>query len=146
MKPDIENILLDEYVKVVDIIQSYDSYFFKIKTWGVSLSGVVLSIGGAQHNVFVLLAALVLSVSFWVTESWYKMIQNGHTLRARELENAIQNKQDDVIYPRIFSAYMEKSEKNRTERKWLRMMCYSQVMYPHVFLVLLIISFLIKEM
>jgi hypothetical protein len=117
-----------------------------MKTWGVTLSGIVLSIGGTQHNILVLLAALILSLSFWITESWYKMIQNGHMLRAKEIEDAIQNNQIDIKYPRIFGAYLEKTEKNRKENKWLKMMFYSQVMYPHVFLMLLIVIFLLKEL
>ncbi|WP_339137603.1 MAG: hypothetical protein WGN25_05885 [Candidatus Electrothrix sp. GW3-4] len=142
---ELEKILLDEYNKIVDIIQSYDTHFFKTKTWGVTLSGIVLSIGVTQHNISVLLAGFILSLSFWTTESWYKMIQNGHMLRAKEIENAIHNNQEDIKYPNIIDSYIKKMEQNRKEKKWLRMMFYSQVMYPHIFLMLLIVVFLIRE-
>lgn len=141
-----KKILLDEYNKVIDIIQSYDVHFLKIKTWGVTLAGIILSIGVAQSQILVLVAALILSLSFWLTESWYKLIQNGHMMRAKELEEAIQNNNMNIKYPRILGSYMEKAEVNRKKKKWLNMMFYSQVMYPHLFLILLIIASLIKEL
>ena len=143
---DTEKVIYDEYMKVVDIIQSYDIHFLNMKAWGVTLAGVVLSVGVAQDNVLVLTASFVLSISFWVTESWYKMIQNGHMQRAREIENALHSNEIVLIkYPRILGSYLEKSEKNRNERKWLRMMFYSQVMYPHIFLSLLTVILLIRK-
>lgn len=143
---DVKKVLIDEYMKLVDVIQSYDVHFLNMKAWGVTLAGVVLSVGVAQDNVLVLIASFILSLSFWVTESWYKMIQNGHMQRAREIENALHsNELVSIKYPRILGSYLEKSEKNRNERKWLRMMFYSQVMYPHVFLSLLTVILLIRK-
>ena len=146
-KNELEKSIFQEYIKLVDIIQSYDTHFLNMKAWGVTLAGIVLSAGVAQDNVLVLTASFVLSLSFWVTESWYKMIQNGHMQRAREIENAFHSSEFLAIkYPRIFGSYLEKSEQNRKEKKWLKMMFYSQVMYPHIFTSSLTVVLLIGKM
>ena len=89
-----------------------------------------------------LIAASVLCLSFWVTEAWYKVIQNGHFKRVKELEDALQNDKE-IVFPRIYEAYIEKFSDNRKGKKWLKMMFYPQVMFPHVFVLSLIVLFLV---
>jgi len=43
-----KELIFTEYYKVVDIIQSYDQHYFKIKAWNVTLSGALLIYGISQ--------------------------------------------------------------------------------------------------
>ncbi len=144
MNQNEQRLIFDEYYKIVDIIQSYDQHYFKIKAWNVTLSGLLLSFGISQEKFYVLVAASVLCFSFWITETWYKVIQNGHFLRAKEIENALRHNLD-ISYPRIYGAYIEKFSTNKKTRKWVKMMFYPQVMLPHIFILILIFAFLIKS-
>lgn len=53
-----------------------------------------------------------------------KLIQNGHTLRAKEIEEALINNNFDIQHPRILGAYYEKSEINRNNNKWIKLMFF----------------------
>jgi len=136
-----KELIFTEYYKVVDIIQSYDQHYFKIKAWNVTLSGALIIYGVSQGEISVLIAASVFCLSFWVTEAWYKIIQNGHFKRVKEIEDALQN-DTEIIYPRIYGAYIEKFSDNRKGKKWVKMMFYPQVMSPHIFVLALIVLFL----
>src|SRR5262245_17999406 len=123
--------LLKEYEKVVDILQSYDSYFLTIKNWSVTVSGTALAVGVGKGTSDIFRLAATLAASFWATEVRFKLLQLGHTQRAGELERALQAG-TSIPSPRILTSFGEQSALNNASRRWKKVLSWPQVMLPHV--------------
>ena len=127
--------LLEEYFKVVDILQSYDPYFLTIKNWGVTVSGAALALGVSQKSPSAFLLVCVLAVGFWTTEVRFKLLQLGHTQRATELERYLSDPDTSASKPRsprVLGAFGEQSALNIRHRRWRSVFLWPQVMFPHV--------------
>jgi hypothetical protein len=132
--------MLAEYFKVADYVQGYDSQFLTIKAWGVSASAVTLGIGfskdiierGYQIEVFVI--ALALATSFWLTETRFKLLQQGHIYRYSQLEKALQ---DDTYIPSpaILASFGANRRLDDARSRWRSVAFWPHVMFPHVIFV-----------
>jgi hypothetical protein len=132
--------MLAEYFKVADYVQAYDSQFLTIKAWGVSASAFALGIGfsrdvvekGYQIEVFVV--ALALAISFWLTETRFKLLQQGHIYRYSLLEKALQ---DDsyVTSPAILESFGANRRLDDARGRWRSVAFWPHVMFPHVIFV-----------
>ncbi len=131
---DEKDALFSEYFKAVDILQMYDSYFIDIKKWGVTTSGIAIGAGIAEGQALVFLVALILSLSFWLTEVFFKLLQLGHTLRVSELEYALQTS-SEASGPRILGSFGEQRAADLRAKRWRTVLLWPQVMLPHIFFV-----------
>lgn len=128
--------LFTEYFKCIDIIQGYDNYFLTIKTWGVTLSSAAIGWAFVQSSAPSFLIAFFLSLAFWLTEVRFKLLQLGHALRISELEDAL-SKGAEIPTPRILTAFGEESYRNNLAARWRSVVFWPQVMFPHLFFVVL---------
>ncbi|MEO0685702.1 MAG: hypothetical protein AAFY76_11830, partial [Cyanobacteria bacterium J06649_11] len=124
--------LFTEYFTLTQIIHKYDDYCLRIKTWGVTVSGVAIGYGVREASAWVFFSAAILSFSFWMTESLFKVLQQDHLLRLTELEESLSGDSLDLPHPRIFRALSEQKNVNRQRHFWRRTMFWSHVMYPHI--------------
>jgi len=131
-QPDQRETLLQEYLKLTDIVHAYDDYFLRIKTWGVTVSAAALGLGIQMFSPGVLAVALVLAMSFWVTETHFKMLQLGHMRRVSELERSLSSAKSHEESPRIFGALAEERRTNIASKRVRRVIWWPQVMFPHV--------------
>ena len=129
--------LLEEYHKLVDIVQRYDEYYIRIKGWGVTVSGAAAGFGSVEESSIVFLITAVLAFSFWLTEVRYKQFQLRHLQRVWEIENPTESGLSQLLAPRIFTAYGEERRKNVANKRWYTVMFWPQVMLPHVFFVII---------
>lgn len=125
-----------EYYKLWDFVQGYDNVFLSIKTWGVTLSSAAIGLAFIQSSVPTFLIAFFLALSFWLTETRYKLFQLTHLLRVVELEDALRDNLE-IQAPRIYHAFGEESANNARVRRWRLVMFWPQVMLPHLFFVLI---------
>jgi hypothetical protein len=129
---DPQGELLTEYYKLIDMIQGYDPYFISIKSWSATLGS--LAIGTAftrpATTLPLLGAAILLSVSFWVVEAVFKILQQNHVIRAGLLEHLLQQG-GTTPTPRILQSFAEAAVKNRQNRAWRRVMLWPHVAFPH---------------
>lgn len=131
--------LLEEYFRVSSFIQSYESYFLTIKTWGVTVTGAAISIAFSrdlliQNKVELFVIALALAVAFWVTEVRFKLVQLAHINRQSTLERALQEN-TYIPSPRILGSFSEGSLINRDRNRWRKVIFWPHVMLPHVIFV-----------
>jgi len=142
--------LFEEYFRLSGFVQSYDSYFLTIKTWGVTVSGVAIGVGfskdvinyNMQSEMF--LIALALGTAFWWTEVRFKLIQLAHVTRQSVLERALQ----ENVYikaPALLESFSAESVIQRELGRWRRIVFWPHVMFPHIiFVVLSLILLTIK--
>ena len=134
--------LFEEYFKEAGFVQSYESYFLTIKTWGVTASGAAIGVGfskdlisqNRQLEIFVI--ALALAVAFWLTEVRFKLMQLAHINRQASLERALQEN-TYIKSPAILESFGEASLVNRDQKRWRKIMLWPHVMLPHVIFVTL---------
>lgn len=127
--------LLEEYFKVVGILQSYDPYFLTIKNWGVTVSGAALALGVTQKSSMLFFIVSVLALGFWTTEVRFKLLQLGHTQRATELEHHLADPDalpTSLKAPRVLAAFGEQSSLNIRVHRWRSVLLWPQVMFPHI--------------
>ena len=60
--------MLQEYLKIMDVVKEYDSQLLTIKNWGVTLSLVAIGLGFKEKTWGYFLLAALSGVSFWVVE------------------------------------------------------------------------------
>lgn len=127
--------LLEEYYKLMGIVQSFDSYALSIKAWGITATSAAIGLALSQNNpahFYICILALALSLAFWLTEVRFKLFQLGHMRRVRELEEALQSN-SDTVSPGIYHAYWEETALNSRVNRWRSVAFWPQVMFPHVF-------------
>ena len=140
---DYENVnqtrseLFTEYLTLTEIIHKYDDYFIRIKTWGVTVSGITVIHGIKEASAWIVFCTLILSISFWITEAIFKVLQQDHILRLSELENTLSDNSVNLPHPRIFRALKEQKHKNKERNFWKSAMFWNHVMYPHIIFTLL---------
>jgi hypothetical protein len=129
--------LLAEYYKVTDIVQSYDSYFLSIKTWSVTLSTFAIGISFTRPSAApILLAAVLLALSFWLVESRFKTLQLNHMVRATVLERYLSSDSEKPS-PLIFRSFAEAAAVNAKFKRWRKVMFWPHVALPHAFFVVI---------
>lgn len=148
MDKDRRSELLQEYFKVSDFVQAYDSYFVPIKAWSVTAGAVAVSAGfskdlinpNAQAGIF--LVAFALALSFWFTEVRFKLLQLAHTYRQFDLERACKK-----MLKSSRQEYLGLS--GRVQRLIVRasagenVLLWPHVMFPHVIFAALSIGLII---
>ena len=125
--------LFKEYFTLTQIVHKYDDYCLQIKILGVIISFATIGYGAYTESALVFFSASVLSLSFWLTEAFFKVLQQDHMLRLLELERQLSgNAKKQRPYPRLFRALRKRKKFNRERKYWRKAMVFDHVMYPHV--------------
>jgi hypothetical protein len=134
---DARDDLLVEYYKLIDIIQGYDPYFITIKSWSATLGSLAVGTSFTRPAIAVpiLSAAILLSMSFWIVEARFKILQLNHVIRGGLLEHLLEEG-EQAPTPRILRSFAEASAFNRRYRRWRRVMLWPHVAFPHILFVL----------
>jgi hypothetical protein len=132
--------LIDEYLKLAEIIHEYDDYFLRIKAWGVTLSAASMGIAVSKNSWELLLITIILAATFWITEVYFKLLQLSHMRRAGELEIGLSTDEVSIVGPRILKACSEERSRNKKDKIYLKVMFWNHVMLPHVVFIILAIS------
>ncbi len=85
--------MLQEYLKIMDVVKEYDSQLLTIKNWGVTLSLVAIGLGFKEKTWGYFLLAALSGVSFWVVEASLKGFEMRYYPRMREIEYVLSEKQ-----------------------------------------------------
>jgi hypothetical protein len=133
---DARDDLLVEYYKLIDIIQGYDPYFITIKSWSATLGSLAVGTSFTRPAIAVpiLSAAILLSMSFWIVEARFKILQLNHVIRGGLLEHLLEEG-EQAPTPRILRSFAEASAFNRRYRRWRRVMLWPHVAFPHILFV-----------
>jgi len=78
--------MLQEYLKVTDIVSNFDSSLITVKSWGVTLGLAALGLGFKEKNWGYFFLAVICGVSFWTIEVTLKGHQMRYFPRMREIE------------------------------------------------------------
>src|SRR5262249_4778647 len=84
----------------------------------------------------ILLAAVLLALSFWLVECRFKTLQLNHTVRATALEGYLVA---DMAKPSplIFRSFAEAAAASARFRRWRKVMFWPHVALPHAFFVVI---------
>ncbi len=148
--------MLQEYLKLTEIVSNFDSSLITVKSWGVTLGLVAIGLGFKEKTWGYFLLALISGISFWVIEFTIKGHQMRYFPRMREIEyQMFLSKSPDA--PRIDWSWthadkiFEGCEKpqevllaqptlmGKSDYQnwiWYRRMFLSHIMFPHVFTVI----------
>jgi len=130
-EPQTSSPTTDEYYKLIDMVQGYDSYFVTIKSWSATASGAALGLAFVHSLWFVAFIAAVLALSFWITEARFKVLQLNHIKRASAVEKALRSG-TPLASPAILASFGEASAAHHQSKTWRRVMAWPHVMFPHV--------------
>lgn len=125
------SLLKDEYIKLHDLIDSFDDKTLKIKEMSITVS--IAAIGGAYvaKEPLLLLLASFSGFVFWIIEYQWKSFQMPHFERVREIEKLFQNG-DHVIEIFQISHNWDSYHNNLTFMKKIRILTYANVLIPHL--------------
>jgi hypothetical protein len=127
--------LIAEYYKVTDIVQSYDPYFLSIKTWSATLGAGAIGISFTQSSTIpILLTAVLLTLSFWLVEARFKILQLNHLARAGALERYLSSEEGKPS-PLIFRSFSEAATANAKFKRWRKVLFWPHVALPHFFFI-----------
>ena len=133
---------MEEYYKIAAFVQAYDSYSVAIKTWGVTVTGAAIAVGfsggvaaspGMQIVVFVI--AFALALTFWFSETIFKMLQHAHTRRIQALEAAFSSG-SELAGPAYLSSFMDAQAFDRKYRVWYGVFITPATALPHLIFLL----------
>ena len=142
--------MLQEYLKLTDIISGFDSSLITVKSWGVTLSLVAIGLGFKEKTWGYFLLAVISGIAFWTVEFTMKGHQMRYFPRMREIEYQM-FQTDPTNAPRIDWSWthadkiflrQERAEDILAARPTLmneyvnyvryRRMFLSHIMFPHV--------------
>ena len=126
--------LLAEYYKLIDIVQGYDPYFVTIKSWSATLGSLALGASLTAKPVIaagVLGVSALLSLSFWIVEAHFKVLQLNHVTRATMLEQLL-GRREQTESPRILQSFAEAGLLHIVRKRWRKVFRWPHVAFPHV--------------
>jgi hypothetical protein len=81
--------LMNEYLKLVDLVSGLDQRLLTIKGWGVTLSLASLGLGFQQDHYGLFLVAALSGLAFWIVEGSTKFHQVRYYPRMGDIEVAM---------------------------------------------------------
>ena len=133
----VKDRILNEYYKLFEFVQKYDEYFLRTKTWSITAGSASLVLGFRYSNRYIFIASGLLALSFWIIEIYFKIIQDSHIARLREIENCLKSKEiPDTFYPQILSSYVSNWRLNMQRNRWVRFTFRLSVMLPHALILI----------
>lgn len=135
MNPDVVELLREEYFHLQKNVEDFDQRTLTIKAWSVttSMAGIAASFLHSDAAVLSLFAALA-SLSFWLTEALWKEFQQCYYTRIRDLEESSANSDPTERPFRIHKTWSQ-TYHSYNLRRYLQILLWPHVMFPHVFIV-----------
>ena len=128
------DILKEEYLKLQDVVESFDQRALQIKGWSVTVSLAGMAAALIAKDVTPDLKAIAFAVSalaaiaFWIIEFSWKRFQWSFYPRIREIEAAFAS--GEAIAPLQINASFTKAINRITSRDFTRPF-YPFLMFPH---------------
>lgn len=105
------DLLQQEYFKLQDFYESFDTKAQTIKGWVAAGSVAAISVGFSDKNEFIWLLAAATCVVFWIMEAKWKIFQYCYTARIKMIEEAFRKNNFDSIQPlQIYSSWFKEWE------------------------------------
>jgi hypothetical protein len=128
-------ILKQEYFKLQDYYESYDSKAQTIKGWVTTISVAAISAGFAYKSEFIWLLAVLTCVVFWVMEAKWKIFQYCYGERIRQIETAFKEDNYSNIVPlQIYSSWFIEFRKGKFRISSI--MRLNLVMIPYLYVII----------
>lgn len=81
-----DQFIFQEYLKLVDVIDAYDTRLLVIKGWSVTFSLVMLGLAFEKKVRFLFLVASISSICFFLLDATYKNYQTNYYSRMNQIE------------------------------------------------------------
>ena len=127
---DVRELLRDEYMKLQDIIESFDERALTIKAWSVSFSFAAIGAAYAADGWPVLMLAGLSALLFWSIEGLWKSFQDAHYGRLYALEDYFAGTSPPPAPLQIGRSWYARW-KGGGMRRLLRIMTWPHVWLPH---------------
>lgn len=146
--------MIQEYLKLTDIVSNFDSSLITVKSWGVTLSLVAIGLGFKEKTWGYFLLAVISGISFWVIEVTLKGHQMRYFPRMREIEHQmfVSDKSqapridwswahadkifDGVEKPQDVLSAQPTLMQEYPNWNWSQRMIMPHIMFPHIFTVI----------
>ncbi|HEU0098747.1 MAG TPA: hypothetical protein VFQ67_08215 [Allosphingosinicella sp.] len=86
MVADREALLRDEYLQLQKTVEDFDGRSLTIKAWSVTLSTTGVGLAYQQQNKWLLLAAAIAALAFWMIDWVWKLHQQAFYPRIEAIE------------------------------------------------------------
>ena len=129
-----------EYFHLQHQVDQFDNKSLTIKAWSVTIAAAIAGSSAFSNNTEVLLFASFVSLMFWLIDASWKNFQYSNYQRIREIEAYMRNEESSISPFQISKSWSE-SFKRGGNKRLIRMMFWSHVLFPHgimalIFLVL----------
>lgn len=128
-----QELLKDEYLKLFELVDSFDNKGLTIKAWSVTISMAGIGMAFISHSPILLLFASLSAIIFWVLEAYWKTFQMPYLVRIDEIEAYYSGKLDTISLFQISRVWKETYNRKDIYQtmKWLNLMI------PHVVITLI---------
>jgi len=124
-------LLAQEYFRLQEAVEAFDSRALTIKAWSVTFSAAGLGLAYQQETPVLLLIAAGSALAFWLVEAMWKVSQQSYYQRIRAIEAHFRG--DKATVPLQIAASWHRSFIARGRyRDALRLMAWPHVAMPHV--------------
>ena len=124
-------LLAQEYFRLQEAVEAFDSRALTIKAWSVTFSAAGLGLAYEQKTPVLLLIAAGSALAFWLVEAMWKVSQQSYYQRIRAIEAHFRG--DKATVPLQIAASWHRSFIARGRyRDALRLMAWPHVAMPHV--------------
>lgn len=134
----IDDLLKDEYLHIQKSIIELDGRALTIKAWSVSFGLATAAAAFAAQSKWLFLISLISCITFWIVESFWKLIQKCFDARSWAIEEHFSNKVCLLEALQIDHYWIEEWK----QRRWAilkRIVFKPHVMLPHIVVALLAI-------
>jgi|SRR5271165_956870 len=131
------SLLKEEYFQLQNAVEEFDQRGLTIKAWSVTTSMVGIATSFLYSDaVFLCLLSAFASLSFWITEAYWKYFQQCYYPCIREIEMALRAPQHQIAPLQINTSWSKANAKYREDRFLIKILLWPQIMLPHVLVAL----------
>ncbi len=129
-------LLKNEYFKLQDYYESFDSKVQTIKGWSATVSIAAITFGFSYKSEFIWLFAALTALVFWILEAKWKLFQYCYSSRIKEIESAFREDNFSSIIPmQIYSSWFKAWHSG--EFRFSRILFMNIVMIPYFYTILI---------
>jgi hypothetical protein len=128
---DINEILVKEYLRLQETVETFDGKALTIKAWSVTLSAAAIVAAYVEKAPVVLLVASGSALIFWLVEALWKVNQQAFYQRIYEIEDHFGESGKPTSPLRIAGAWSAAWRERGRDRFVFKVMWWSHVMLPH---------------
>jgi hypothetical protein len=139
MAADREALLRDEYLQLQKTVEDFDGRSLTIKAWSVTLSTTGIGLAYQQQNPWLLLAAAIAALAFWMIDWVWKLHQQAFYPRIRQIEAWFASAWTGTPPPPPFQIARSWNDSTESSEGWWKRRAIA-VWYPGVFLPHLVVA------